>query len=100
MFTLGARREKEYENAISNVKFFYENTLLSHKPRYHSMITAIHLLFLLSANRNQEFYCKLEAITFDHLKDPYISYVLLLNDAIEEGNYRKIFALRDRNPLP
>jgi len=64
------------------------------------MITAIHLLFLLSANRNQEFYCKLEAITVDHLKDPYISYVLLLNDAIEEGNYRKIFALRDRNPLP
>lgn len=26
--------------------------------------------------------------------------MLLLNDAIEEGNYRKIFLLRDRNPLP
>lgn len=26
--------------------------------------------------------------------------MLLLNDAIEEGNYRKIFTLRDKNPLP
>jgi hypothetical protein len=25
---------------------------------------------------------------------------LLLNDAIEEGNYRKIFLLRYQNPLP
>lgn len=64
------------------------------------MITAIHLLFLLSTNRNQEFYSKLESITSESLKDEYISYVLLLNDAIEEGNYRKIFLLRDRNPLP
>jgi 26S proteasome regulatory subunit N12 len=34
------------------------------------------------------------------LKDNYISYVLLLNDAIEEGNYRKVFHLRSQNPLP
>jgi hypothetical protein len=26
--------------------------------------------------------------------------VLLLNDAIEEGNYRKVFSLRLQNPLP
>jgi hypothetical protein len=98
--TLAGRQQKDYENAINNVRFFYENTLIPHKPRYHSIITAIHLLFLLSANRNQEFYCKLEAITADHLKDEYLSYVLLLNDAIEEGNYRKIFSLSHRNPLP
>ena len=71
-----------------------------HTPHNYSMITAIHLLFLLSTNRNQEFYSKLEAITSESLRDEYISYVLLLNDAIEEGNYRKIFLLRDRNPLP
>jgi hypothetical protein len=64
------------------------------------MITAIHLLFLLSSNRNQEFYSKLESITTENLRDQYISYVLLLNDAIEEGNYRKIFLLKNQNPLP
>jgi 26S proteasome regulatory subunit N12 len=26
--------------------------------------------------------------------------VILLNDAIEEGNYRKVFSLRNQNPLP
>lgn len=58
------------------------------------MVTAIHLLFLLSTNQNQQFYSKLETIKIDNLKDKYISYVLLLNDAIEEGNYRKVFTLR------
>jgi hypothetical protein len=103
LFTLASRSSKDYENAINNVKFFYENVLIAHSthvPQHHSMITAIHLLFLLSSNRNQEFYCKLEAITTESLRDSYISYVLLLNDAIEEGNYRKIFLLRDQNPLP
>ena len=64
------------------------------------MVTAIHLLFLLSCNKTHEFYTKLESISVDHLKDSYIDYVLLLNDAIEEGNYRKVFELRDKNPLP
>jgi len=82
MFTLVSRNNKEYENAINNVKFFYENTLVALLPQFHSMITAIHLLFLLSANRNKEFYSKLESITTAHLQDQYISYVLLLNDAI------------------
>ena len=58
------------------------------------MVTAINLLFLLSTNQNQQFYSKLETIKIDNLKDKYISYVLLLNDAIEEGNYRKVFTLR------
>lgn len=66
----------------------------------HAMVTAIHLLFLLSSNRTQEFYSKLEAITAEELRDPLLSYVLLLNDAIEEGNYRKVFSLRLQNPLP
>ena len=47
------------------------------------MVTAIHLLFLLSTNQNQQFYSKLETIKIDNLNDAYISYVLLLNDAIE-----------------
>jgi|LakMenEpi03Aug12_release.lakeMendotaPanAssembly.Ray.scaffolds.fasta_scaffold155311_1 hypothetical protein len=64
------------------------------------MITAIHLLFLLSNNRNQEFYSKLESIPLENLQGSYVSYVLLLNDAIEEGNYRKVFSLKNENPLP
>ena len=64
------------------------------------MITAIHLLFLLSNNRNQEFYSKLESIPLENLQGSYVSYVLLLNDAIEEGNYRKVFSLKNDNPLP
>lgn len=59
MHVLGSKAEKEYESAINIVKFFYENTLIPHKPLYHSMMTAIHLLFLLSNNRNEEFYSKL-----------------------------------------
>lgn len=64
------------------------------------MITAIHLLFLLSCNKNQEFNTKLESIKVEELKDSYIEYVLLLSDAIEEGNYRKVFSLKKQNPLP
>ena len=64
------------------------------------MIVAVHLLFLLSTNKTQEFYTKLEAILAEQLKGDYIDYVLKLNDAIEEGNYRKVFSLRDKNPLP
>jgi 26S proteasome regulatory subunit N12 len=64
------------------------------------MIIAVHLLFLLSTNKTQEFYTKLESIITEQLKDDYIDYVLLLNDAIEEGNYRKVFSLREQNPLP
>lgn len=103
LYTLASRSHREYENAISNVKFFYENVLIAssgYTPQFHSMITGIHLLFLLSSNRNQEFYSKLESISSESLREEYVSYVLLLNDAIEEGNYRKIFVLRDRNPLP
>lgn len=64
------------------------------------MITAIHLLFFLSSSKTQEFFTKLESIPTDNLKDEYVSYVLLLNDAIEEGNYRKVFSLSSQNPLP
>ncbi len=64
------------------------------------MITAIHLLFLLSCNKTQDFNTKLESIKVEQLKDSYIDYVLLLNDAIEEGNYRKVFELKKKNPLP
>lgn len=42
----------------------------------------------------------MEAITAEELRVPLLSYVLLLNDAIEEGNYRKVFSLRHQNPLP
>lgn len=72
MYILTSRNNKEYENAINNVKFFYENVFISHNSHtseYHSMITAIHLLFLLSTNRNQEFYSKLESITSARLQD-------------------------------
>lgn len=100
LHTLGSRSNKGIENAINNVKFFYENTLIPHKPQFHSMITAIHLLFLLSSNKNQEFNTKLESIKVEELKDSYIEYVLLLSDAIEEGNYRKVFSLKKQNPLP
>jgi len=103
LFTLASQNSREYENAINNVKFFYENVLISHagfQPQYQQMITAIHLLFLLSNNRNQEFYSKLESIPLENLQGSYVSYVLLLNDAIEEGNYRKVFSLKNDNPLP
>jgi hypothetical protein len=103
LYTLASRSSREYENAINNVKFFYENVLVaggSAGRSQHAMVTAIHLLFLLSSNRTQEFYSKLEAISAEQLRDPLLSYVLLLNDAIEEGNYRKVFSLRLDNPLP
>lgn len=99
MYVLGSRNSKDYERAINNVKFFYENTLINNNPAHHSMATAIHLLFLLSTNRNEEFYGKLESLTNNDLADQYIRYVLSLNDAIEEGNYRKVFTLRGENPL-
>lgn len=100
LHTLGSRNSKGIENAINNTKFFYENTLIPSKPQFHSMITAIQLLFLLSCNKTQEFNTKLASIKIEHLKDSYIEYVLLLNDAIEEGNYRKVFSLKKQNPLP
>lgn len=100
LHTLASKNTKGVENAINNVKFFYENIFISQKPKFHAMITAVHLLFLLSTNKTQEFYTKLESIITQQLKDNYIDYVLLLNDAIEEGNYRKIFALKNQNPLP
>lgn len=64
------------------------------------MITGIHLLYLLSSNKTQDFNTKLYSIKVDQLKDQYIEYVLLLSDAIEEGNYRKVFSLKQQNPLP
>lgn len=49
------------------------------------MVTSIHLLFLLSSHKNEEFYAKIETLNISDLGNKYISYVLLLNDAIEEG---------------
>ena len=42
---------------------------------------------------------KLESLSHSDLADVYIQYVLKLNDAIEEGNYSKVFQLRKENTL-
>ena len=60
---------------------------------------SIHLLSLLSANRNEEFYSKLENLTVTELENTLVAFVLKLNDAIEEGNYRRVFKLKQESPL-
>ena len=103
MFILASRNSQEYENAINTVRFFHQNDMggsQGEPTETQRMVTAINLLFLLSNNRTQEFYSQLESIPFQQLSQGHIAYVLLLNDAIEEGNYRKIFVLKDQNPLP
>jgi hypothetical protein len=80
---LTTNNPRDFELAIDNVRFFYENTLISTPSSEYHLVTAIHLLFLLSSHKNEEFYAKIETLQFNDLKDKYISYVLLLNDAIE-----------------
>jgi 26S proteasome regulatory subunit N12 len=48
----------------------------------------------LSAHRNEEFYSKLENLKLEEMKNPLIDYVFKINDAIEEGNYRRVFHLK------
>ena len=97
---------KEFELAIESAKFFYENTFISTPSQEYHLVTAIHLLFLLSSHKTEDFYAKIETLSFSDLHDKYISYVLLLNDAIEEGNfsfikgnYRRVFQLKKDSPL-
>ena len=33
------------------------------------------------------------------MKNPLIDYVFKINDAIEEGNYRRVFQLKKQSPL-
>ena len=98
MFTLGTRNSQHYEQAINTVRFFEENW--GGEVGEERVATAIQLLFLLSTNRTQEFYSRLESMPPTALQGKHVQYVLKLNDAIEEGNYRKVLALGGHNPLP
>lgn len=62
-------------------------------------IIALHLLFLLSTHRNEDFYTKLENLTNEEIHYNYVQYVLKMNEAIEEGNYRKVFEKKNNSPL-
>jgi protoheme ferro-lyase len=98
-YTLLSRSSKDFELAIDNVRFFYENLLNLPRSPNHEVVKAIHLLFLLSNNRNEEFYAKLEAMEVNELDGDLISFVMKLNDAIEEGNYRRVFQLKNHNKI-
>lgn len=90
---------KDFELAIDNVRFFYENSFALPKSANHEAVKSIHLLSLLSSHRNEEFYTKLENLVPSELENDLIRYVLRLNDAIEEGNYRRVFILKKEQPL-
>lgn len=77
--------------AIEGVRFFYENDFNLPKSENEKEIIAIHLLFLLSTHRNEEFYTKLENLSTVEIHYDLVQYVLKMNEAIEEGNYRKVF---------
>ena len=94
-----SRSSKDFELAIEKVRFFYENGLSIPKSNNHEAIKSIHLLSLLSANRNEEFYSKLENLHVSELENNLVGFVLKINDAIEEGNYRKVFKLARESPL-
>lgn len=98
-YCLVTRQTKDFELAIEGVRFFYENGLNLPKSDNDEPIIAIHLLFLLSTHRNEEFYTKLENLTTVEIHYNYVQYVLKMNEAIEEGNYRKVFEKKNNCPL-
>jgi 26S proteasome regulatory subunit N12 len=90
---------REFELAIEGLRFFYENGLSLPESEHNKSVIAIHLLFLLSTHRNEEFYTKLENLTTAEIHYDLVQYVLKMNEAIEEGNYRKVFEKRKQSPL-
>lgn len=90
---------KEFERAIDKLKFFYENFKVLRVSNNYYQLEAIMLLHLLSFNNIEDFYTKLEGLTQEELKNPFIEYVIKLNASIEDGNYRLVFTLKDSCPI-
>jgi hypothetical protein len=93
-YALAVKDIIEFDRAMSKLEFFYENfNDLRTSNNYHQL-QAINSLRLLSSNKIEDFYTKLEGFTEELLKNPFISYVISLN-----GNYRRVFSLKDSCPI-
>ena len=98
-YALAVRDIKEFDRAIDKLKFFYQNFKELRVSNNYYQLEAILLLHLLSFNNIEDFYTKLEGLTEEEFKNPFIEYVIKLNESIEDGNYRLVFNLKDSCPI-
>jgi hypothetical protein len=74
-YALAVKDINEFDRAIDKLKFFKD---LRASNNYYQL-EAIKLLRLLSSNKIEDFYTKLEGLTEEELKNTFIAYVISLN---------------------
>lgn len=99
-YALATKDIVEFNRAIDKLKFFYDNFKSSSNSSNYFQLIAITLLHLLSFNKIEDFYTKLEGLSDQEIQNPLIKYVITLNESIEDGSYRKVFVLKDTCPIP
>ena len=98
LYSLRTNQKEEFHRAIKKLDFFYENFAYLHKSENYYELNSIQLIDLLSLNQTKDFYTQLESFQGEELNNKYIQYVVELNQAIEDGNYREVFELRNASP--
>lgn len=94
-FYLNQKNEKGFENAFLQVKQFYFDyaNIVKTNPRME-YFTGLFLLHLLSNNRNTEYCSELELLSLNHINNQFISLAVVIDNAIQEGNYNKLINLQ------
>lgn len=90
---------QSFENYVSQLKPFYNNTQLHNKPIHNNdstKVISLYLLYLLSQGLISKFHIELEIIynsSIYDLEDKYLSFPIDLEKNLMEGNYIKIWKL-------
>lgn len=91
---------QSFENYVSQLKPFYNNSKLHHKPIVNtdsSKVISLYLLYLLSQGLISKFHIELEIIynssIYDIDQDNYLQFPINLEKNLMEGNYIKIWKL-------
>jgi 26S proteasome regulatory subunit N12 len=88
---------EEFERFIIQLKPFYSVDFVPESPRKF-MLLGLNLLCLLSQGKMSEFHTELEAIGSKQLKNVYIDHPVLIEQALMEGSYSKIWNQKTNVP--
>ncbi|ORZ38242.1 SAC3/GANP/Nin1/mts3/eIF-3 p25 family-domain-containing protein, partial [Catenaria anguillulae PL171] len=88
---------ERYYAQLSTYYIDYASALPA-SPR-HLMLNGLYLLSLLAQNRIAEFHASLELIPIEHhTNNPYIRHAVLLEQALMEGAYNRVWHAREDVP--
>jgi len=102
-FSVKQKDYKSFERHIVQLKTYYYDyaPMLSESERKWQML-GLNLLGLLAHNHLALFHTELEMISFEEREEsnPYIYFVVQMEQRLMEGNYNKVLRMRKTLPLP